>query len=210
MRRYRFLFLLLFVDALLVVAHIFLRKQLGFFDLDKERSLKAVFSGFQLFVSGGVAALIAYLFQEKGKRWLWGLTSVAFVYLALDDMMVIHERIGFVLNRWTGLTGYRGESFNWLIYFIPFIALGIIVFFLLLRTVWQSDRRCGMLLGCGVDFLIASLIFEVLGGKILGSSWYPWSIVAEEAAQLVGESFILVAVLFFLQKQFHQHYQRII
>lgn len=205
-RKYKLLFLFLAFDALLILAHIFLRKHLGFFNLDKERSLKATYSGFQLLASGGAAAMIAYLLEEKVKRWLWGVASAGFFYLALDEMMTIHERIGFVLNRWTGLMGYWGESFNWLIYFIPLIALGILVLFLLMRTVWRSDRRFGMLLGCGVDFLIVSLVFEYVGGKLLGSPWYQSLVVLEESAQLIGESFFLVGIMFFLQKTFNTVY----
>ncbi len=208
MRRHRLLFILFIVDVALVFAHIFLRKKLGFFNLDKEGSLKAVYSGFQLLVSGGVAALIAYLLHEKAKRWLWGVTSAGFVYLGLDEMMVIHERIGFVLNRWSGLTGYWGESFNWLLYFTPFIAAALLVYFLLIRMVSKYDRRCAIGILFGAAFFVASIALEVIGGKILGTRWYQTEIIAEEALQLVGESLFLVSFLLLLQKKFYTMYVR--
>jgi len=205
MRRFRLFIILLIINGLLVFAHIFLRKQLGFFNLDKEGSLKAVYSGFQLLVTAGAAACIAYLVQEK-TRWLWGFVSAVFFYLGLDEMMVIHERIGFVVNRWTALTGYWGESFNWLLYFSPAIAVSLIAYFFLFRVVWKEDRIVAVGVLLGTFFFAASVVLEMVGGMWLGSALYQTLVILEESAQLIGESLFLVTFLHFLQKKFNHYY----
>lgn len=210
MRRYRLLIFLLVIDVALALAHIFLRQKLGFFNLDKEQSLKASYSGFQLLAIGGTVALYTWLLcREKVRRsvrWLWGATAVGFFYLAIDEMMTIHERIGFVLNRWTGLTGYWGESFNWLLYFAPLIAAGLLAFFFLIRSVWEEDRTSAWMLILGTFFLGASIVFEVIGGRMLGGQWYQTLIIFEETSQLIGESLFLGALAPLLNNTFNKLY----
>lgn len=210
MRKYITLIILLCIDALLVLAHIFLRGKLGFFNLDKEQSLKAAYSGFQLLAAGGVAALYAWLlFRSVGRRVLrilWILVAAGFFYLGIDDMMAIHERIGFVLNRWTGLMGYWGESFNWMIYFAPLIAAALIVYFFLIRSVWRENKDVAHLIIAGTFFFVVSIMMEAIGGAILGKPFYQTSIIVEEGAQLIGESFFLTGVILLLRERFDKMY----
>lgn len=210
MRRYRLLFILLAIDVALALAHLFLRQKLGFFNLDKEGSLKAVYSGLQLLTTGGVASLIAFLLsrarQRTSLRWLWGIVAAGFFYLGLDEMMVIHERIGFVLNRWTGLTGYWGESFNWLIYFSPLIAFAFLAYFFLFRVVWKEDRRVAWGVLAGTFLFAASIALEAVGGRMLATAQYQTLVILEESAQLIGESLFLVAFLHLLQITFNKFY----
>ncbi len=210
MRRYRLLLFLFFLDALLIVAHLFLRQKLGFFNLDKEGSVKAVYSGLQLLVTGGIASAIAFLLsraqERRSERWLWGIVAAGFFYLGLDEMMVLHERVGFVLNRWTGLTGYWGESFNWLIYFSPLIAFALLAYFFLFRVVWKEDRRVAWGVLAGTVFFAASIVLEAVGGMKLGSASYHLFVIFEESAQLFGESLFLGAFLYLLQITFNKLY----
>lgn len=188
---------LLGMTLALAIAHSGLRSYLGFFNLDKEQSLKAVFSGLQL-LSIAVLSFLYALLQCKAIRQrkqciLWTLVGMLFGYLALDDMMTIHERVGFVLNRWTGLTGYWGESFNWLIYFSPLILIGLVVLFLAVKSLRREYAPAGSLAWIGITLFVASLLFEYIGGRMLASSAYQWLIVVEEVSMLAGESFFLVA-----------------
>lgn len=194
--------LLIFFDFFLVFSHIFLRNSLGFFDLDKEGSLKAVLSGFQLMVSGFCAGFIAFLSSRmRASRpfmALWMCVSVLFFYLALDDMMMLHERIGFVMNHWTGLHG-SFESFNWLLYFLPCIIFGVFIFILAVRSLFFIEPRVRVLALLGLSGFFLTLLTEALGGHILKIgmiSLYQQSIIFEEAFLLFGETFFLIALIF--------------
>ncbi|MEK7648630.1 MAG: hypothetical protein AAB400_01795 [Patescibacteria group bacterium] len=187
-------------DIFVILAHIYLRGWLGFFDLDKEGSLKALFSGFQLLASGMGAGCIAYLaLRLRASRFvvsLWAVCSALFGYLALDDMMMIHERVGFVLNNLTRLHGTY-ESFNWLLYFSPFIVLGAIAFVLVVRSLSGISVRAHILAWIGLAGFVVTLLTEA-GGKMLLSagliSIYHQSIILEEASLLFGETFFLIAL----------------
>lgn len=207
MRRYRLLIILLLVDGFLAIAHIFLRQELGFFNLDKEQSLKAAYAGMKLLLAGGVAVLYTLLLSRErarlSSRVLWALVAALFLYLGVDEMIAFHERVGFVLNRWTGLSGYRGESFNWLIYFSPFIALALLVYYALIRVVWREERQSGVGLLMGTLFFAVALVVEAIGGSMLATPIYPFFIALEETAQLVGTSVFLATFLHLFQKKFY-------
>ncbi len=189
--------ILLSMTLALAIAHVALRGYLGFFNLDKEQSLKAVFSGLQL-LSIAVLAFFYALLQfkaclNKKQGILWTFTGLLFGYLALDDMMTIHERVGFVFNRWTGFTGYWGESFNWLIYFSPLILIGLAVLLLAVTSLRREHIHSRQLAWIGVILFVVSLIFEYIGGRLLASSLYQSFIIVEEVSMLAGESFFLIA-----------------
>lgn len=197
----RAFFLLILIDGALIAAHFTLRQSLGFFDLDKEGSLKAVFSGFQLLTSGVAAGWIAVMSSRlRASRpfvWLWSVLSALFVYLAFDDMMMIHERVGFVLNRWTGLHGTY-ESFNWLLYFTPLILIGICAYLLAVRALFLIDVKTRIFAVCGVAGLVLTILAEAGGGALLKAGnipLYHLSIIFEESLLLIGETFFLAALL---------------
>ena len=198
----------------LIIAHIFWRHSLGFFDLDKEGSLKAVISGFQLlalgFGSGFITFLVSRLRASRPYAALWASTSALFFYLAMDDMMMIHERIGFVLNRWTGLHG-TFESFNWLLYFAPFIVLGSCVLILIVRSLWRIDRHAGIFALVGIFGFFGTVGMEAIGKQLLvmgALPVYQLSIILEESLLLFGETFFLSGLFLAIKTLFTQVYIR--
>jgi hypothetical protein len=208
----RVLCVLLFLDILIIAAHIFLRGWLGFFDLDKEGGLKSVFSGFQLISNGTAAALITtIIYRIHANRSLilvWMSCVFLFVYLALDDLAMVHERVGFVINRMTGLQGMY-ESFNWMVYYSPFIVIGAFVLFFALRFLHRIDPSTGLYSFLGGSGFIATLAAEFIGGELLKNSMtqlYFSMIIIEEGALLIGESFILCALVKGLATLFAQTY----
>lgn len=192
---------LLLLDCAIILAHIFWRDSLGFFDLDKEGNLKGVFSGFQLLViaisSGALAFLSSRLAASRTQRTAWALVSLLFVYLALDDMMTIHERVGFVLNRWVGVNDRPFESFNWLAYYAPFILAGAALVGWAVRSVAHIQKKLGWIAGGGLCLLMLSLALELLGRQLLIAGAIPLyriEMIAEEAAMLFGETLFLAAI----------------
>lgn len=158
-------------------------------------------SGFQLIASDIAASTIVFLsLRVHASRpfiFLWGMMSTLFIYLALDDMLMLHERVGFVLNRWTGLHGAY-ESFNWLLYFTPFIVVGIFTIALAVRTLFLIDIRTRIWALCGFTGFLLTLIAEAVGGYLLrigAIPLYHLSIIFEESFLLVGETFFLIALL---------------
>lgn len=198
---------LLLGDFAVIALHYFFADSLGFFNIEKERSLSTVYGGLKALWSGVFAFAFAWLVAQKrarARRALWIAGGALFTYFALDDMMEIHERVGFVLNRRVGLSGYWGESFNWIIYFAPFLIVGLVIIFYLVREIWRADRTAGAWSAAGLALLCASLALEGVGGQLLGSTFYRATLLLEEAFELIAMSFLLAGLARFWYGLFTQ------
>lgn len=139
--------------------------------------------------------------------------GIGIAYIGLDDMMVLHERIGFVLNHIFKNGGFNGESFNWLLYFSPLMLLAIATFLFLLRWLWKISRFSFATLSAGLALWMMSIGTEWIGGRMILSqvvnvARYRELIVAEEGLEMFGASFIAIA-MFILLHQLFQNYVRV-
>jgi len=195
--------ILFLIDLAVIALHIFARQKLGFFDLDKEGNLNSVYSGLKLWGVGGLAfvhaAIISKLNVRWWRSWLWIAFGAGLIYIGLDDMMVLHERLGFVINNLTGNGGFYGESFNWLFYFLPAMIAAVIVFVALIRELWRDSHSAAVWLLFGLGLWVASIGSEFVGRQLLLAETinvplYHRLIIAEEAFEMFGASCIAVAV----------------
>jgi len=215
-RKNYIIFIFFGADLALILFHFFLRKKLGFFDLDKEGNLGSLYAGIKLW-SGATVALISFyilrrLKSSRLKQLLFLLLAFGLAYIGLDDMMAIHERLGFVLNNIFGLGGFYGESFNWLVFYTPFIIFGLLVFFGLTRELWHDCREAFLWFLIGTILLAGSLGVEFFGRYLLlqikiNVPLYHILIVAEEGLEMFGASCLVFAILIYFQKLFNKHIQ---
>ena len=107
-RKNYLIFIFFGADLALILFHFFLRKKLGFFDLDKEGNMGSLYAGIKLWGGATVALISAYILRQlktsRLKQMLFLLLALGLAYIGLDDMMAIHERLGFVLNNIFGLS----------------------------------------------------------------------------------------------------------
>ena len=201
-------------DLLVILAHIFWRDEIGFFDLDKEGNLISLYSGAKLWIIATLAllqsAIIVRLHASRRIIAAWILFALGLAYIGLDDMMGIHERVGFVLNNRLGTGGFHGESFNWLCYFAPAMLAALIVFGVIIKTLWRNNRRAAWLLLGGIVLWIGSLGIELWGRALITQptipvSFYHKLIVLEEALELLGATLIAVALWHTLYKTIRTH-----
>lgn len=203
------LWILFLFDILTILAHIFLRKSLGFFDLDKEGNLSSFYAGIKLWIGATGAFLYAwYLQRSKSSRalvWAWIAFAMMLAYLGIDDMMVIHERLGFVINNRLRINGYYGESFNWLIYFSPLAFLGVVVLYIVARNLWCSYRTPALLIGIGASIMVLSLLVEAYSGYLLTNlsfsiHYYYFLIIMEESFEMIGTSCVVGGILYAMHR----------
>ena len=195
--------LLLLCDILVILAHVFLRDRLGFFDLDVEGNLVSLYSGAKLWFVATLAivnALILWKVKIVRRNAIpWFLFAAGVAYIGLDDMMGVHERIGFVLNNIFKIGGFYGESFNWLLYFAPFIVAALLVFGVLIRTLWRDNRRAARWFITGTILWAGSIGVELIGRDMILAATvnvprYHLLIILEEALELIGATALVVAV----------------
>lgn len=197
------IFLLFIGDLLIILAHIFWRDEIGFFDIDKEGNLASLYTGGKLWIVATLAILqsviIIHLHTSRKIVAAWILFALGLAYIGLDDMMGIHERVGFVLNNRLGTGGFYGESFNWLFYFAPAILAALMVFGIIIKTLWRNNHRAAWLLFCGISLWIGSLGIEFWGRALITRptipvSFYHKLVIAEEALELLGATLIAWAL----------------
>lgn len=201
-------------DILVILAHIFWRDEIGFFDIDKEGNLASLYTGAKLWIVATLAllhgALIMRLHTPRRIIAAWLLFALGLAYIGLDDMMGIHERVGFVLNNRLGTGGFQGESFNWLFYFAPAMLAALIVFGIIIKTLWHTHRHAAWLLLGGIVLWIGSLGVEFWGRALITRptipvSFYHKLIIAEEALELFGATLIFAALWHATQKTIREH-----
>lgn len=211
-------------DALVVVAHIFLRDKLGFFDLNKEGNLASLYSGMKLWGLGTVAGLHAYIlykisrpiyWRDRFEPWAWGLLALGVIYIGLDDMMVIHERLGFVLNNIFKTGGFYGESFNWIFYFTPFIILAIALFIFLLIRLWRVNKISASWFFAGLVMWVGSLGTELIGRSLILSPvvnvpLYHLMTIFEESLEMFGATALLVGLVYITAYRLKRHVRLVV
>ena len=162
--------ILVSADILMIVFHFTLRSWLGFFDLDREGNLISLWTGIKLW-SGATAAFMLALFIKhlgaKRSEWLaWFLLALGLLWIGMDDLLAIHERLTFVLNNIFGSGGFYGESFNWLFYFAPLFFISIAVFCKTAKSAakWAS---AGDWFYASIFFAIGAMTVEIYGRQLI-------------------------------------------
>jgi len=107
------------------------------------------------FSVGGVALAVALGYRKLGQRpWkvlAWGGIALFFLYISLDDHLVLHERLSGGIGRVISTLG-PGESFRfityeWIYLFVPFFGLfGLFMLGFLFRELPETRHRAVLLL----------------------------------------------------------------
>lgn len=199
------LLILLISDVVVFLSHVGLGKKLGFFHLEKEGNLGSFQAGIKFWLAGTLSWISAWIIyhsslkQKQRLALLLATIGTGLAYIGIDDMMAIHERLGFVINHLLGKGGFYGESFNWLLYFSPFAMLALGLFIALLIWVRKTDQLVFMLFLIGTLACVSSLGAEWLGGRMIVSAnldveRYRQLILIEEGLEMIGASFLTGAL----------------
>ena len=158
--------------------------------------------GAELLIISGLSLLIWFLFNKLGeikiKSLPWLALALITAGLAFDDMLALHERITFLVNKTTELGNASGQSFNWLLYYTPLILITLIIFSLIIKQIWLEQKSAAYYFVAGVTTWLLSLITELIGRTMIlaptiNVPLYHSLIIAEEALELIGASLILIA-----------------
>ncbi len=205
---------LIALDVLVVYFHLRYGGTIALFNIDKERSFNAIISSTQFLFIGIFASLHTILLYALKSTWRritpWALLGAGCIYFAVDDLFEIHERLGVMLNKVFSLGGFWGESFNWLIYFAPFLLIGAYMLYFVARDICKASRMQTLGIGLGLCFFIAALGLEYYEGIILVTGSQPMKLyhtllLFEEFFELLGASFILTGIFSYVSKQIRKH-----
>jgi hypothetical protein len=96
--------IVLAIDILMVVFTMLKGHPSIWNEFDREQNAWTFWKASQMMLTA-VVAYINYLLvsnrsggEQKGSAWPWALLSVAFVFMAFDDMLILHERGGHAIE----------------------------------------------------------------------------------------------------------------
>lgn len=182
-----------------------LREIIWRFQFDCGNSIEIWYSAALLLGAAALLAVIARLERRAGRRHvgLWGLLSVGFVCLSLDETIKLHKILIFPLCR--GVVGASLPCSFWVVPGGLFVLVLAAVCWRLLASLDRSTRR--RFLGAAAVYLTGALGVEILSG--LYANWYGIESVRyvlastlEEALEMAGMILFLYALLEYVAQEF--------
>jgi hypothetical protein len=148
------------------------------FDVNKEQTFPATFSGILLLAAGGLALLNGLVRSDTraGRRW-WIVLALVFAFLGLDEIAALHEAVQDRVHVW-------GQAV-----LAPVVFVGVYAWWATLKRLW-SEPPAGMLFVLGAGAWIVS---QMIDAK-LNEEW-GWTVIPEELLEMAGSALFGLALL---------------
>jgi hypothetical protein len=147
---------------------------LSAFSLDGERTVPAVFSAALLLGAGALAWRISVGegARSLGSAGFWRFMGAFFAFMALDELLAIHERVS------ASVTGI-----SWQVFYAPATVSAVIAWSVILRRLPSGTVRGMWVAGAGAWF-VSQLIeaFQWDGNRLV----HEWTFVPEEMLEMAG------------------------
>ena len=194
----RFIPILLFADVAVIVAHLTLRNQSWLFDLDREGNVPTYLAALQVLFAGLVMFGIflrerrALNIQIPGK-WIWGVLSAAFIYLAIDDIFAIHESV----LRQEVRDALPADSLwislmPWQIVYAPFLGLTAIFLAGVILSRFYKNQGLLKIASAALACWIFAILLEALSKPVfMAADAYHLGVAMEEGLELFGATLFL-------------------
>jgi hypothetical protein len=190
----------LVADLVLILLHL-ASGGADFFYLNAERNLPTWFSTVQLFAVAMAVDRKRRLTAAPGAlaTLTWVCMAALFAYLALDESLMIHERIGRALSAryfQDFLESYYKRpvptASAWPVFYLPLIlgALAFLGVFYRRFLAGAPPPERGMFVA-GVALFTAAILAEVIGVQFRESAFYRAFILVEESSELIGATAFL-------------------
>jgi hypothetical protein len=153
------------------------------FDLNKEQTFPATFSGLLLLAAGGLALLNGLVRSETaaGRRW-WIVLAMVFAFLGLDEIAALHEAVQDRVHVWGQAT------------LAPLVVAGVYAWWVTLKRLRAEQPVAAALFVLGAAAWIVSQLIDVK----LNEPW-GWSIIPEELGEMTGSALFGLALLLALR-----------
>lgn len=170
------------------------------FDFNLEANLPTYFSSLVLLVDGILLALIGKRYKALEKKfWHWyGLAGI-FVFLALDEMIQIHEQLRVPMEALLNTSGML--YFAW---FIPYVFAMLIVGIAYFRFMLQLPKRIlKLFILAGVLFVSGAVGMEAISGmhaEVHGEKTLTYALMYsfEELLEMSGAIVFMYALVLYI------------
>jgi hypothetical protein len=133
------------------------------FNFDFENNIPTLFSSINLALSG---LIFFAIFQQRNQNnsdfaGSWRLFALVFLYLAVDEFFLLHERFSVLVAQYLNPSGVFG-LFPWVVGFAPLVLLVGLTNLRFILSVPPKTRNLLML--SAFLFVTGAIIFELAGG----------------------------------------------
>ncbi|WLE96683.1 MAG: hypothetical protein QTN59_18615 [Candidatus Electrothrix communis] len=182
----------------------------GYFDLDIEKNIPSFYSAFAILLCSLLFFCISLLDKKQGRiRFYWLGLAAIFLFLSLDEALVLHEGLGDLTEEYIQRTGILQVSgllyFPWI---IPYGILTAILGMLYFRFIFRLPRKTTVLfILSAIIFLTGAVAFDMFGGReaeLHGyySVAYTVLYTIEEFLEMSGIVLLMYTLLDYIEKQF--------
>jgi hypothetical protein len=176
--------------------------QAVWFDLDREYNVPTVFNSLLLLTSGVVCIGLASKALHRIQRIGWALFSMLFIYLSLDELLIIHEQLAEPIRKILDITGSNPLYHAWVvpaIFIIAFMVLGVWV----IRSFHKDLHVFSDTL-----LYIVILATGVVACEVLGTFVYPYNFTYRMLMVPLEEIFELTMAAVILSHLLAQLFER--
>lgn len=153
------------------------------FNFDEEKNFPATFSSLLLLFASAILAAIGFTpLRIRNRKNFWWLLSFLFLFLASDELLRIHEKLGNYLS-----TVYDTSGIFHYIWLIPYGIAVLLIGALCMKPLFELPKRTTHnFIIAGSIFLLGAIGMEMVTGWLIGHR-------ALEGAQLIiiPEFFVL-------------------
>jgi len=174
------------------------------FDLDQERNIPTLYSSIALVIASILLLWISIIHKNlKSPYKAWFVLSLIFLFLAIDELASIHERL-------TGITrdAFKTSGFLYYAWVIPY-GIALVVFIISYSKFLFDLPKSTMILFLvsGTTFVSGAIGFEMLGGRqanLYGTDnlLYPFYYTCEESLEMIGIAIFIYTLLSYMVNQF--------
>ena len=154
------------------------------FNITREDSAASWFGATQTLLTGLTALIIYFVARARSaspRGRGWAVVATLFIYMAVDDGVQIHERLGsafYALSRAPGSVFERFPSYPWQLVFVPvFGLLGLYISVFLWRELRDAGLRWLVIAALSLQAFAVGLDF--IEGLMPGHPWNIYRLIAE-------------------------------
>jgi len=163
------------------------------FDVNGVASIPTWFSSVQLYSIGIVFLCLRAIMGKCQGSGLFMTLGIGFIYLSLDEAVVIHETITWPLRHFSWVPRFKGDHGIWI---LVYGLVGIWLFIAFKNSMLLASRnfpRPALIFMSGAGlFILGGVVLEICNYYHLFETLYGLGPILEAGGKMVGGSFMLL------------------
>lgn len=172
------------------------------FDLNKERNLPTYAQGIQMLLVAGLLYLISQEARKNDRKngKYWFSLSWIFVFLTLDEVFQIHDRLNDILKPLASLSQHL--HFPWVVVYVPLL---LVVGAFYIKFLAGLPRRWAWhIIMAGGVYVTGAVVMEIIGASYTARYGrrhlgYAFFTSVEEILEIAGMAYFAIVLICYIQ-----------